>query len=38
MTILAKLVEFDAYFGKVLGQIVVRDTVATVALLEVAFP
>ena len=38
MTILAKLVEFDAYFGKVLGQIVVRDTVTTVALLEVAFP
>ena len=38
MTILAKLVEFDAYFGKVLGQVVVRDTVATVALLEVAFP
>lgn len=38
LTILAKLVEFDAYFGKVLGQVVVRDTVATVALLEVAFP
>ncbi len=37
MTILAKLVESDAYFGKVLGQVLIRGTVATVALLEVAF-
>ena len=38
MIILARLVEFDEYFGKILGQVIVRDTVATVALLEVAFP
>ena len=37
ITILAKLVSSDAYFGKVLGQVVIRETVATVALLEVAF-
>lgn len=37
MVILARLVEHDAYLGKILGQVTLRDEVATVALLEVAF-
>lgn len=37
MAILAKLVELDAYLGKILGQVTLRGSVATTAMLEVAF-
>lgn len=37
MVILARLVEHDAYLGKILGQVTLRGEVAAVALLEVVF-
>lgn len=37
MVILAKLVEHDAYLGKILGQVTLRGEVAAAALLEVVF-
>ncbi len=35
MTLLARVVEYDAYFGTLLGQVLVSGKVATAALLEV---
>ncbi len=37
MTLMAKVVEYDAYFGTLLGQTLVGGQVATVALMEVTF-
>lgn len=37
LTLMAKVLEHDAYFGSLLGQVIVNETVKTVALLEVAF-
>ncbi|OQX29291.1 MAG: hypothetical protein B0D92_04525 [Spirochaeta sp. LUC14_002_19_P3] len=37
MGMIAKVVEYDAYFGTLLGQTLVNGRVATVALLEVTF-
>jgi len=37
MTVLARLIEHDAYLGRILGQITLKGEVAAVALVEVAF-
>ncbi len=37
MTLIAKVVEYDAYFGILLGQTLVGGQVATAALMEVTF-
>jgi len=37
MVVLARLVEHDAYLGKILGQVTLHGEVAAVALLEVVF-
>lgn len=37
MTLLARVVEYDAYLGMVLGQVLVDGDVKTAALMEVAF-
>lgn len=37
MTLMAQVVDYDAYFGTLLGQVLVDGNIATVALLEVTF-